>query len=85
MFLTYDGEHFRWPPQKNDAEMVYKKCSLSITSFTSKLINDSLKSGFCNALQQKRQNISIILLKSPPFNFLIGKYASLIKSGRIIF
>ena len=68
--------------------MVYKKCSLSITSFTSKLINDSLKSGFCNALQQKRQNISIILLKSPPpppFNFLIGKYASLIKSGRIIF
>ena len=45
----------------------YAKFSLSIASFTSKLINDSLKSGFCNARQQKRQNISIILQNSRLF------------------
>ena len=42
----------------------YAKLSPSIASFTSKLINDSLKSGFCKARQQKRKHISIILQNS---------------------
>ena len=59
-----EEEHF-----KNGLKLQrkYAKFSLSIASFTSKLINDSLKSGFCNARQQKRQNISIILQNSRLF------------------
>ena len=76
-----EEEHF-----KNGLKLQrkYAKFSLSIASFTSKLINDSLKSGFCNARQQKRQNISIILqnsrlfTKTTFFRFIIWLYTPIL-------
>ena len=72
--MTRDGGELIWRIVDGDDEEHFKnvlklqgkyaKLSPSIASFTSKLINDSLKSGFCKARQQKRKHISIILQNS---------------------